>query len=319
MTISATQPKFSDALDALDKTIEHDQQVLLPVESGGGRAYLKRPGQYYGDRIFFGNRGEEHYGRIKGLEASCKYKGGVYMGGAGIINLSYAAVMRSDAVILFDVNPHQKIFWNVFLSLLAEHEDKTKFEKAFRESLEEIRKKTYAAATNASLHQYFQGVTDPIRAGYTYKYGMPFAGDLPIITTLVRKPPAELIWYVDDKHYDYIHQLAKAGKIGALTLDVCDEISVARVVETLGDKRLTCLYVCNILNFFENNSDWTERTFDKTEPPSLEKAKRVLGQLLSDESLIISHDKIETAFWDKLVFPLVRDSNSNDREIVHIP
>ncbi len=311
---------FASVIDSLDKTIEHDQQNLLAFASGGGRAYLHKPGQYYGGEIFFGNRGEEHYGKVKGFETSEKYKGGIYMGGAGIINLSYIAAMCSDAGILFDVNPHQKIFWDVFLKLLAECEDKVEFAKLNKDAEETIRLRVLAAAENETLHQYFYGVSNPHTAGNHYRSSMSYLGAMPIVSPFVRKPPAELIWYDDDEHYNYVHQLAKAGKIGSLTLDVCDEISIASVVKVLGDTRLACLYVSNIFTFFENGSDWTDRNFSGRPIPTVQSAKTALGQLLCKDSLIISHNSVETNFWNEIVYNrFVMGSNGNAREIVPFP
>jgi len=307
---------FARTIDTLDKIVEHDGQVLLPQAAGSGRAYLHGDNQYYGGPVFFGNRAEDHYGRIKGFEGSPNYKGGTYMGAAGVVNLSYIAAMRSDSAILFDINPHQKIFWDRFLKLLGEHGDKAEFLEAFEADQSALEEAIYSAIKGDTLRQRFSDsvLWKPSQRGQ----GALYNGWMPIVTPFNRKPLGELAWFDDDNHYVHVHEMAKAGQIGALTLDVCDEISVLRLVESLEGRTVSALYISNIMRFFDKNSDWSGRNFD-SDAPSAQKAKRVMSNLLLEDSLIISDTRLETAFWSKQLFgDFVMEAHGNARKILSI-
>ncbi len=301
--------QFSEVIDSLDKTLEHSWHVLLPKQAGEGRAYVSKENEIYGGPIFFGNRGEEHYNRIRGLEGSRQYKGGVYMGAAGIVNLSYIAVLRSERAILFDVNPHQKIFWDVFLKLIKDCEDKADLPAAFEAAQPELARRIASAQCGNSIGHFFQNV-----ASLHFKDGglRPlYNGDLPLVSTFERRPLGELIWYEDDLHYAYVREMIMQGRIGALTLDVCDKKSIASLVSVLGEERLSYLYISNIMAFFARGSDWTDRRFSQ-QVPSEALARNALGLLLSQDSLVISNNRVMAADWrQNLCDPVVMGSCGN--------
>ena len=239
------------------------------------------------------------------------------MGAAGVVNLSYIAAMRSDSAILFDINPHQKIFWGRFLKLIADHQNKVEFLEAFEADQEALEQQIYAAVKGDRLRQRFSDTVlwKPGKRSQSAMYN----GWMPIVSPFQRPSPGELIWYADDEHYAYIHELAKSGNIGAMTLDLCDETSVLALADALDGQPVDTLYVSNIMRFFGDNTDWTSREF-KSDIPSAQKAKHVLSNLLSEDSLIVSDTRLETAFWSRQLFrDFVAGSNGNAREMVLIP
>src|SRR5690606_38974871 len=64
------------------------------------------------------------------IAADPALQGRVYAGCAGNMNLDYAAASRAPAMVLYDINPLQTIFWHSLTTLMAEMPDNQTFAAA---------------------------------------------------------------------------------------------------------------------------------------------------------------------------------------------
>jgi hypothetical protein len=62
-------------------------------------------------------------------------------------------------------------------------------------------------------------------------------------------------------HYAHLHEMAKAGAIGAMTLDICDR-EAAEQLEDFLEEKVIVFYLSNIFRFLERERDFSGRQND---------------------------------------------------------
>lgn len=313
---------FGQGLDELNKVAVSDQHVLLPKHAG--RAYkFDTDGSHYGDNVHFRSIAEEHYGRVQSISMSEHWKGGIYAGAAGLVNLSYMGALKSSAGILYDINPYQKIFWDEMLYVMAE----TPNVENFKERLPSIIKATYMKVASVDLcARQTQHYTSARRSENDGHPQLRCSGSLEhVLTTLFKDEEVgnkgDVLWL---DSYDHLHQMAKNNAIGAITFDVCDMEAGEQLKTFLGEVKtpsydgdVNCLYISNIFNFLKGDYDWSERVLQK-ETQTVDNAKFNLSRILNEKSMIISSIRVDRAYWQTSIATALAAGGGDGRKLIEL-
>lgn len=302
---------FANGLENLNKQVVSDRLVATPV----GRAYKAGEDGAYVKMIHFEMVDESNTGHLN-LEREfssdpARYGGGVYMGAAGLLNLGYIAAARPAAVVLFDVNAAQTVFWKDVIKALAENpkvEGFIDFLVAEGQKLPE------------QLRDAFNSAAAPKISVLAGKYRRIAAGANPRGWLQEGRERALADRYWIQKGYRHLHLLAKNGAIGAVTLDVLDTKACAQLKDYLDSVkyrpvpvaaaeaegtslwrrfRAACsrhserqgahvdmLYVSNIFDFLGGDKDFTGRPSEGAGPQD---ARANLEMLLNPEGATVIH------------------------------
>ena len=265
------------------------------VRVPGGRAVCVNGNTYY-DNVHYEPVSESWITREKICQTLIEDQSRhhqLYVGVAGEANLDYITCSRASGAVLLDVNPWQSIFWRDFLDLVAACPERDDFVGAMRNFAQTFSLKlhqmynTEAIRENASgqiqlstphpldvyedlkrrknrgrykdpdfIFRSLMNGSSPFR-NFSYKKmfenlatrigwdtGYTFAGD------------KKTHWLADPDNYAHLHQMAKAGAIGALTLDLLDGESCrsfAEYLESAGSGRAGLIYLSNIGFYLRDN------------------------------------------------------------------
>jgi len=263
---------FAAGLDELNNSTSTNESVTTPI----GRAYLIDGKPYYGN-IHFTPSSEDRFAHesiSQALQSNPQYQGGNYMGTAGVNNLHHIACSRSSFALLFDINPLQKLFWDDFLSVIAETPDRIDFANKMRNYGQHLYKKISENFNIAALHENNRQLQISPPGEYDYntifgdegsspirhmKYGdffVKFGTPLDLKTNYTFGGNKNTHWLANPANYEHIHQMAKHNAIGALTLDVCDTAGCEELSTWLTDKRIKIdfMYLSNIGHYL----DWSD-------------------------------------------------------------
>ena len=312
---------FADGLRELDNEVVSDLQVQTPV----GRAYKK------GDRVYAGVSGVhfrsvfegeyEHLALLNKFKRRAAWRAPepfIYAGAAGLLNLSYIAATRPAAAILYDVNFVQKVFWDEVFKAMAEYETVNEFKAFLMEKCESAITERLAGKFNwCAKDEKNDGVCPPSIAGRLCVEGNSalrpdFNGSSyattakELLTLGEHSAGADSFWM--RQGYDHLHSLAKHDAIGAVTLDVNDQIACKQLKdyledphvnalsfdsknavvqqEEIGGAKIGLLYVSNLLDFIKEGTDWTGRDLADSDA-SVETARENFKMLLSPKARVI--------------------------------
>lgn len=240
---------IAEAINKLDATTPSPSMTLI----NNKRAYMSNDDTPYRDFVHFSPISEcwiLHRSLQKTFLNRAEYQGRVYAGTAGEVNLTYIAASKAPVAILYDINPLQKLFWDLVIENLANHDDADNFITSmdavpYRLSKTLMQDFNMAADTRygrLSFENPFEGndastakqKTSPllnmrygdfrnwfeIHAGYK-DTGYIFCGD------------KDLAWLQNPDQYAHIHSMAKHGAIAALTLDITDRACTDELQHTL--------------------------------------------------------------------------------------
>lgn len=210
-------------------------------------------------------------------------QGGIHIGVAGFVNLGYIAANRSNGAVLIDSNPVQKVFWDIIIEMLRVYKSKEDFIAA----LPSVPKQLIASLDKLNKDQKHKFLPDDIC------YERPLEtirekGRI-LFETGEDQGQMDLFGMRCDQDYGHLHQLAKAGAITPLTLDLKDAEGFEQLRLAMKDfQKAACgreetffissFYVSNILEFLHNRRD-----FNGVEnmPKARDVALRNIGRLLS--------------------------------------
>ncbi|MBU0800520.1 MAG: hypothetical protein KKA05_05890, partial [Alphaproteobacteria bacterium] len=221
----------------------------LCVAVPGGRGYLREQfgkTKLYLDEIHFDIHDESWYSqhalrdRIAADEAM---QGRVYAGCAGMMNLDYAAALRAPAMVLFDINPLQALFWQELTPVLAATPDARDlavqtldFTKGLYYKIEALHgrenlRNMYPPVVPAG--RYDAGAEDNERCS-PFR-GMSYRRVAEWVDYRLHCVDADKNWLGNPVRYRHIHELAKHNAIAALTLDVRDRVACRQVENALSN------------------------------------------------------------------------------------
>lgn len=148
----------------------------------------------------------------------------LHIGVAGFHNFDVVVRTRPEHILFLDVNPGQERFWKTMVHLLKQNETPKSFEKAF-----------HALRIEGSIRCWDD----------THVEESPFVG--------IENYMQQASWLHNADEYNYLHSMARDGKIAATTMDLLNDFERAEVLgNALKDKGLktdTC-YWANISSFF---------------------------------------------------------------------
>jgi hypothetical protein len=127
---------FADGFNDINHTVVSDRMTLV----SGHRAYMAR-GKPYFDYVHFPKVSESwatHERLQSHYRSNTNLHHRVWAGAAGEMNLSYMAVTKAPAAILYDINPFQALFWQGFFRLLADCPDADMFALEARQFLKDF-------------------------------------------------------------------------------------------------------------------------------------------------------------------------------------
>lgn len=187
---------------------------------------------------------------------------------------------------MYDVNPWQKVFWDKFWDLLAQHDNPDDFAYAMEWfDVRLCRDLSNRFNFQAIRHSQIRNSVQPIEVSlpdidkYGYirnEYSSPFRGDrygeVPRhFRTIAGHPDtgwicghnADLNWMQNQGLYNHLHLLAKEGAIAAVTLDISDTLSCMELADALAQKneKIGLLYTSNIPHYL----NWSQIEIDAYE------------------------------------------------------
>lgn len=266
---------LADGLKALNQTPVGPDMGLTAL----GRVYFNvEPEQFAGSTVFYASKihvapvGE--YGHGKSLkhiaETAQKIPCGLYMGAAGFMNFAYIAAARPKDVILFDVNPLQTLFWEKTIALIRETPDLNEFlyqmqvsGRRMRDEIEALLGPVYYRGRGLYHRQTDFSDAQPFRETEPEHFFRIYEG-----------MPEDEQWWKTQDAYSHIHTLAKAGRIGAVTLDLFHEPSFVQLRAFLGERRVSMMYISNIMR----HPNWTGR-YDYEYIPLRERGWKNIGMI----------------------------------------
>ncbi len=286
---------FRESIDKLNLETVSSSQVLLP--HGYGRAYLyDSTDSYYGDEIHIQSIMEEHKNRIQAASKDASLKGGIFAGAAGFVNLSYMGAAQSSAGILYDFNAHQKIFWDELLNVIAESPSLEKFQSTMPSTLKNVMFKintlevcedleTVGRFTRLAQERKNLGTCSSreIRKQNATKL-RDFKSEKEFLDWMQKSvsDKADTQW---KNYYSHLHEMAKAGAIGTMTFDICDNKAGDQLADCLEEK-ISLLYVSNIFRFLTTETDFANRENDGFQD-NTSQAEKNLTRLLGDDGIIV--------------------------------
>ena len=318
---------FATGLEILNQSILSDRMIRTPV----GRGY-RIDDQVYADEVHIrclGEENEHHTALFKKFHRqAAQRQDHVYVGAAGFLNLSYIAVTKPSAAILFDINILQTLFWRDVIKALAENRDPKGFRNFMAHNQREMPQRVKKIFNEMSYADSFTDVCDR-NSIYRAFWKEPVGPWLDAAFEPVNMKLGEHFRMVDRlwmaRGYGHLHTLAKNDAIGALTLDVCDRaacnqlkdfldhVTYRRVPADVADDpdnksgrmgrraRIKTLYISNIFRFLGKTRDWTGRYTDSMTP---ERARENLSQLLVSRRPQIIHERCGRGLtWPQQVVP----------------
>jgi hypothetical protein len=234
---------FSNQFAALNTAPGGDLCVPVP----GGRGYLREQfgkTKPYLDEIHFNIHDESWYSQHAlrdRIAADETMHGRVYAGCAGMMNLDYAAALRAPALLLFDINPLQALFWQDLTKLIAETSKAEDFVAQLLDFTKQLYYKIEALHGQENLRnmyppvvpegRYDAGAEDNERCspfrGLSYRRAAEWA------EYRLTQHEADKNWLGNPARYRHIHELAKHNAIAAVTLDVRDSVACRQVEDAL--------------------------------------------------------------------------------------
>ena len=252
---------FSD-IDTINHSICSPEMRAIPT----GRGYLVRrnlnnffgvhAGQIHGPTVR-----EYHHGtRLDHIIKTQNYlKDRLYLGFGGFINLSYIAASKSRAAILADINPLQTISWQHIIGVLAAEPTSKGFMNEFE-------------GMPAALTQKFNKIFGPCEVSLRSVCTSDRRMNIGLRTrNPFREMPPGSYWIKDTikpdrlwlRHgYEHLHDMAKNGAIGALTIDISDIPAWQELKTYLDTKNLKAgiVYTSNIFDYMmARTMDWPHR------------------------------------------------------------
>lgn len=302
---------FADGLNDLNKEVVSDDMGTTPV----GRAYKKDSGFYF-NKVHVFSIAEDRAWHLN-LEKTFsenpdKFGGQVYMGAAGLLNFGFIAATKPAAVVLFDVNATQAMFWNDAIRALAENEKVEGFIEFLKEECEKLPLSLVKAFNDKSC-PFIQKVL--IDGAYRDSCELE-----DWIEWGLKNFNSDTFWM--KRGYEHLHLLAKHRAIGAVTLDVLDKKACQHLKNYLDnveyrpalvskDKSSTkeefsplasqkgtaidMLYISNIFGFLDGEKDFSGRDLKNA---TSKRARENLSMLLrSSESTIIHSQPSRKMTW----------------------
>lgn len=254
---------FAEGLAALNATLPSRDMVASPF----GRAYkahstLNKDFDFYAGRILFGSVGEEAENHIALMQEIARereaFAGRVYMGAAGLLNLSYIDAIRPGAVLFYDVNPIQTLFWNIAIETAANCPKLDDFLSFIDWAPTLLIGQVMAHAGEVYLQDHC--IRKATAATPRIAMGMTVHSNSGVLLD----KNGDGLWR-NAKGYAHFHALAKSGAAGAITLDVLDRKGWAQLAGHFGRqadplaRHAGIAYVSNIFLHLNGLNDWTGR------------------------------------------------------------
>ena len=316
-------------IDELDTSLPSPDMIL----SGGARGYSNGYDDdfpYVGD-VHFRPVSESWFTHAT-IQSSVlrreQYQGRLYAGTAGEVNIDYIAASKASGAVLYDVNPWQKVFWDKFWDLLAQHDNPDDFAYAM-EWFDVKLSRDLADRFNleAIRHSQIRNSIQPVEVklpeigeyGHIKnEYSSPFRndryGEIPRhFRTMAGHPDTgwscsreiELNWMQNQELYGHLHLLAREGAIAAVTLDISDALSCAELADALAqqEEKIGMLYTSNIPHYLQWTQDEINDHFDRhgetakdfrgkpVTADMWEKTCKNLRELCADDAYIIRFDQ----------------------------
>jgi len=246
---------FADGFKHLNCSTVGERTSLVE----GRRAYLIENNPYFSN-IHFAPVSESyitHEILQKHFKKSTELQNRIWAGTAGEVNLSYMAVSKAPAAILFDINPFQALFWERFFGVMAETPDSQIFarnsEKLIKDVYFDLKDKFNLEALkedNRSLDMKSPNREDAL-AGAKGKIGGWFAKfrDVEEFQSPIRNmqyknfynkirtylgwentgahscADKDVQWIANEENYHHLYLMAKNNAIAAVTVDISDKPS----------------------------------------------------------------------------------------------
>lgn len=259
---------LAQELRALNQTIPSPATIAIP----GGRAYSTtrqfgfHAGQIHMELIGESAIADDFLGWLNGPAM-----GGLYMGCGGMVNLSLIASAKSQGAILFDLNPFQTMFWNRIIPLIAAIPDAQTFVSVYRHA---------ETLMSSNLTQIFGDMT----IQHNYAHALE-PGDKPGRALRAKLDPddftntdvIEYDWL--RRGYSHLHDMARAGAIGAVTLDATDAAGWKQIGDVLNkrDLKIDGIYFSNIFLFLSHPFDWSGRPNDGAWQRAIDNMRSVMA------------------------------------------
>lgn len=127
---------FAKGFEELNQSVVGDRTTLV----GGRRAYVVEDKPYF-NNVHFSAVCEcffAHQILQRQFKENAELHNRIWAGTAGEVNLSYMAVSKAPAAVLFDINPFQILFWNAFFEKIAENPDPNQFAKISKKFIKDF-------------------------------------------------------------------------------------------------------------------------------------------------------------------------------------
>ena len=307
-----------DLYDGFADGIGHHLESLnfssLPhiINMTGNRAYTLN-GKPYADLLHFKNIHEHIHGSLlRVVERERQWqRGKVYLGVGGAINLSYIAAARPACAILCDINPLQKILWSEIISLLRRAPDSSSFKQMLPDLEERVleRVKDVHNVINFTNSHSITTTFDRYSIGHNSRNIFRRNGD--IRNWLEDQAACDHFW-LNEKEYGYIQELACKDSIASITLDILDADSCHEFSRHLrsktGEIDIGLIYISSIADFLAVGKEWTGRSnqnfrkiiIDNLEILNPAKNARIIGSGFSWEQKQSMDISISNGFYPLL-------------------
>ncbi len=229
-----------------------------------GRAY-KSPGGFHVDQVHLAPIQEDIGAHSKlqrcFLSAAQPPPIRFYMGVAGILNLNYLAALKPEKAILYDINPLQTGFWEIVFDGLANSPRAVHFSRFMSRDLGP--QVTDMATRFAVLLPRRKSESSALIAQ------TPIRG-VPKIHSWIMEAQIDSVFM---GHYEHLHEMARSGNIGSITLDISDTQACRQLHELFMQEHRAgefpgadAMYVSNVFEFLSRPGkdlfDWAGRPVD---------------------------------------------------------
>lgn len=287
-------------MSSLIRKIEalNSRPTALSVDTPLKRAFLDARGKPYFGQINVKVCGERMDGHLSIMESIREQnlfgENDTYLGAAGFLNLTYAAHLEAERIILFDINPAQAIFWNEISENLARNPTSEGFKSDVPKMIANIYRKAAFIKNHFEKQDLFRGFEQPAEEGFE-------KGKNPKLEKWIlsnTQENTELEWLKNPELYKHLHNVAKKDNICSLTIDVMDEQAWEQLAEVLEeeDYHVGFAYLSNIIAFHGLNSgaDFLGRDKDwENDPQTIRNNVKIC---MTEEARIVAVEDLQHTF-----------------------
>ncbi|PZQ46628.1 MAG: hypothetical protein DI551_04785 [Micavibrio aeruginosavorus] len=238
----------------------------------------------------------------------------LYMGTAGLINFGHIRNIRPSYAVLFDVNPHQIIYWNVVLSGVRQNQTYEGF-RSFLNYSEVISKNMIAqklggqefSARHSMTNVFHDGDPQSLSRQTFFYSARSFSSYMDEIN-------------FDEKDYALLRGMVMEDRIGALTLDVFDVegwqqfsgfLKEMRADYSDFPKAVDTIYVSSVFRFVKADTDWTGRKINTLNNNGIFSILDAQKSVVIDSATVYSVSEFQTRTKDN-AWPSLRQARKKE-------